>query len=50
MILATPAWLFALMALPLVAALEALFTRRDRARVARLVARPLWARVVRRES
>ena len=50
MILASPAWLFALLALPLRAGLEAFFARRDRGRVARLVARPLWARVVRRQS
>jgi Ca-activated chloride channel homolog len=50
MILASPAWLFALLALPLLAGLEVFFTRRDRGRIARLVARPLWARVVRRED
>ena len=50
MILASPAWLFALLALPLLAGLEVFFTRRDRGRMARLVARPLWARVMRRES
>jgi len=50
MILASPAWLLALLALPFLAGLEVFFTRRDRARVARLVARPLWARVVRRDG
>ena len=50
MILASPGWLFALLALPLLAGLEVFFTRRDRGRLARLVARPLWGRVVRRES
>jgi len=44
----SPTWLFALLALPLVAALEAWLTRRDRDRLARIVARPLWDRVVRR--
>jgi Ca-activated chloride channel family protein len=44
----SPDWLLALLALPLVAALEVWLTSRDRARLSRLVARPLWARVVRR--
>jgi Ca-activated chloride channel family protein len=44
----SPEWLLALLALPLVAALEVWLTGRDRDRVARLVSRPLWARVVRR--
>jgi Ca-activated chloride channel family protein len=48
MIFAAPAWLWVLLALPLLAAGEAWATRRDRERVARLVSRPLWARVVRR--
>jgi Ca-activated chloride channel family protein len=43
-----PAWLLGLLALPAIAGLEAWLTRRDRARTALLVARPLWARVVRR--
>ena len=47
MIFAEPLWLWALLALPLVALAEAWTTRRDRARTARLVARPLWAKVVR---
>jgi Ca-activated chloride channel family protein len=45
---AAPAWLFALLVLPLIAAGEALLTRRDRDRVARLVSRSLWPRVVTR--
>lgn len=48
--LAEPAWLWALLALPLLAACEAWATRRDRERTARFVARPLWARVVRRRA
>lgn len=48
MIFASPWWLLGLLLLPLAAALEGLCTRRDRARTALLVARPLWARVVRR--
>jgi Ca-activated chloride channel family protein len=47
MIFAEPLWLWALLALPLVALAEAWTTRRDRARTARFVARPLWAKVVR---
>jgi Ca-activated chloride channel family protein len=47
MIFAEPGWLWALLALPLLAAAEAWTTRRDRARTARLVARPLWGKVVR---
>jgi Ca-activated chloride channel family protein len=47
-IFASPWWLLGLLLLPLAAALEGLCTRRDRARTALLVARPLWARVVRR--
>jgi Ca-activated chloride channel family protein len=43
-----PQWLWALLALPLLAAAEAGLTRRDRDRLARVVARPLWSRVVRR--
>ena len=48
MIFEAPLWLFGLLALPAIAGLEAWLTRRDRSRTARLVARPLWARVVRR--
>ena len=48
MIFDSPRWLFALLALPLLAAVEVWLTRRDRDRLARLVARPLWGRVVRR--
>jgi Ca-activated chloride channel family protein len=44
----SPAWLFGLLALPVLVLLEAWLTSRDRERAARLVARPLWARVVRR--
>lgn len=43
---ATPAWLWALLALPLLVLAEAWATRRDRARTAGLVARPLWPRVL----
>jgi Ca-activated chloride channel family protein len=50
MIFAAPAWLWALVALPLVAALELRCRARDRERTALLVARPLWARVVRRPA
>ncbi len=48
MIFEAPAWLLGLLALPAIAGLEAWLTRRDRDRTALLVARPLWARVVRR--
>jgi Ca-activated chloride channel family protein len=47
-IFASPAWLAALLALPLLAALEVWLVRRDRDRLSRLVSRPLWGRVVRR--
>ncbi|HEY3216135.1 MAG TPA: VWA domain-containing protein [Candidatus Eisenbacteria bacterium] len=50
MIFESPLWLLGLLALPLIAALEAWLTRLDRDRTARLVARPLWARVVRRRA
>ncbi|MFI5006495.1 MAG: VWA domain-containing protein [Solirubrobacterales bacterium] len=50
MIFEAPAWLFGLLALPAIAALEAWLTGRDRDRTAQLVARPLWARVVRRPA
>ncbi len=50
MIFHSPAWLLALLLLPLAAGLEILLFRRDRERLARLVARPLWGRVVRRPS
>ncbi len=50
MIFASPYWLLGLLLLPVAAGLEVLCTRRDRGRTARLVARPLWARVVRRPS
>ena len=48
MIFASPAWLFALLALPALLALEVWLTGRDRDRLSRLVSRPLWGRVVRR--
>ena len=48
MIFASPAWLFALLALPALLALEVGLTRRDRDRLSKLVSRPLWGRVVRR--
>ena len=50
MIFASPPWLFGLLALPVVALVEALLTRRDRDRTARLVARPLWPRILRRDD
>jgi Ca-activated chloride channel family protein len=48
MIFASPQWLWALLVLPLIAWAEVIAARRDRERTARLVARPLWPRVVRR--
>ncbi|HUK64220.1 MAG TPA: hypothetical protein VLV15_12830, partial [Dongiaceae bacterium] len=48
MIFGAPLWLFGLLLLPLIALLESWFTRRDRDRMTRLVARPLWGRVVQR--
>ena len=48
MIFEAPAWLLGLLALPAIAGLEAWLTRLDRDRTALLVARPLWARVLRR--
>lgn len=50
MIFASPGWLFALLALPLLVLLELRLARRDRARLGRLVSRPLWERVVRRPA
>src|SRR5262249_13659943 len=50
MILGSPYWLLALLALPAIAAIEAWLTRLDRERMSRLVARPLWARVVQRPA
>jgi Ca-activated chloride channel family protein len=49
-IFASPAWLWALLALPLAAFLEVWLARRDRDRLSRLVSRPLWGRVVRRPA
>jgi Ca-activated chloride channel homolog len=46
----SPLWLIGLLALPALAAIEAWLTGRDRERTARLVARPLWARVLRRPA
>jgi Ca-activated chloride channel homolog len=46
----SPLWLLGLLALPALAAIEAWLTRGDRERTARLVARPLWARVLRRPA
>jgi Ca-activated chloride channel family protein len=50
MIFASPAWFFALLALPVLAGLEVWLARRDRDRLSRLVSRPLWGRVVRRPA
>ena len=50
MIFESPLWLLGLLALPALAAIEAWLTRRDRERTARLVARPLWTRVLRRPA
>jgi Ca-activated chloride channel homolog len=50
MIFASPDWLFGLLILPVVALLEVVSRKRDAARTARLVARPLWPRVVRRPA
>lgn len=44
---ASPAWLYGLLLLPLLAAVEWWALRRDAERVALLVARPLWPRVAR---
>jgi Ca-activated chloride channel family protein len=46
----TPAWLWALLALPLLALVEIGLVRFDRERVARFVARPLWSKIVRRPA
>jgi Ca-activated chloride channel family protein len=50
LIFAFPWWLLGLLALPLAAGLEVWLVRRDREGLARLVARPLWGRVVRRPA
>ena len=50
MTFASPLWLWALLALPALAAAEAWATRGDRARTARLVSRALWDRVLRRPA
>ena len=50
MIFASPGWLFALLLLPVLLALEVWLVRRDRDRLSRLVSRPLWGRVVRRPA
>jgi Ca-activated chloride channel family protein len=44
---AAPEWLWLLLALPVLVLGERLLARRDEERLSRLVARPLWARVVR---
>ena len=46
MIFEAPRWLWALLALPLLGAAEVWLTGRDRDRLARVVARPLWSRVL----
>jgi tetratricopeptide (TPR) repeat protein/Mg-chelatase subunit ChlD len=48
--LAQPLWLWALLVLPLLAAAEWWAVRQDRDRTARLVARSMWSRVVRRPA
>jgi Ca-activated chloride channel family protein len=50
MIFAEPLWLLALAGLPLGALVFGWVARRDRAALDRLVARPLWGRVVRRSG
>jgi Ca-activated chloride channel family protein len=50
MIFESPLWLFALLVLPVMVGIEAWLTRGDRERTARLVARPLWGRVLRRAA
>ncbi len=50
MIFASPGWLFALLLLPALLAVEAWLTRRDLKRLSRFVSRPLWGRVVRRPA
>jgi Ca-activated chloride channel family protein len=47
MVFASPGWLLGLLALPLFVVLEVALVRRDRERLASLVARTLWPRVVR---
>ncbi|HET7294684.1 MAG TPA: VWA domain-containing protein [Vicinamibacteria bacterium] len=50
MIFAAPAWLLGLVLLPGLFGVEGFLRRRDLERLARLVSRPLWGRVVRRTS
>jgi Ca-activated chloride channel homolog len=50
MTFASPAFLWALLALPLLAGIELWARRRDHQRLARLVSRPLWSRVVERPA
>ncbi len=50
MIFAAPAWLLGLLLLPALAAAEWLLATRDAGRLAQVVSRPLWARVVRRPA
>jgi Ca-activated chloride channel homolog len=47
---ASPLWLFGLLALPLLAIGEGLLARRDASRIARVVSRTLWTRVVTRPA
>ncbi|MBN2370291.1 MAG: VWA domain-containing protein [Vicinamibacteria bacterium] len=46
MVFLSPAWLWALLALPIMAAIEAWLVSRDRERTARIVSRALWTRIV----
>ena len=46
MVFAQPLWLLALLALPVIGGIEGWAVARDRARLARIVAKPLWSRVV----
>lgn len=47
---AAPAWLWMLLAVPVLLVGEWWLARRDRSRLARLVARPLWGKVLRRPA
>ncbi len=50
MIFESPLWLLGLLVLPAITVLELWLTRLDRDRTARWLARPLWARVLRRPA
>ena len=50
MVFASSGWLWALLVLPLITVIGMLLARHDSDRVARLVARSLWPRVVRRDA